>query len=164
MGKKALAALSAALIWLAAAGGVWAAWPRSTPGSQTPEPGQPIVVRWSTESEVNTAGFNIYRATSEAGPWQKINGRLIAASPDPLRGGRYVFTDTNVVAGQTYWYELEEVELDGTTTRLQRTQATARSERGGPLGGATCTGAALPAALLAAMTAPGWSKRRRAAG
>lgn len=158
MRKAALVAASAALLWLVVvAGGAWAGRPRSTP-----EPGQPIIVRWSTESEVNTAGFNIYRATSEAGPWQKINGRLIAGSPDPLRGGRYVFTDTNVIAGQTYWYELEEVELNGTATRLQRTQVTARSARSGALDGGACAGAALPAALLAALSAPAWTKRRRA--
>ena len=30
--------------------------------------GDPIIVRWSTETEVNTAGFNVYRALAEAGP------------------------------------------------------------------------------------------------
>ena len=31
-------------------------------------------------------------------------------------GGHYVYTDTNVVAGQTYYYKLEDVELGGATT------------------------------------------------
>jgi len=97
--------------------------------SPTGKPGQPILIRWSTETEVDTAGFNVYRAESEAGPWQKINDRLIPGSPDPLRGGSYVFTDTQVIAGQTYWYELEEVELGGRTSRLERTQATAISRQ-----------------------------------
>lgn len=100
--------------------------------------GQPIIIRWSTETEVNTAGFNVYRSESEDGPWLKINPRLIPASPDPLRGGSYVFTDTNVIAGTAYWYELEEVELGGQATRLERTQATARA--GGPLSGLQCMG------------------------
>ena len=39
-----------------------------------------------------------------------------------MRGGSYVFTDTNVIAGVTYWYELEEVELGGQATRLERTR------------------------------------------
>lgn len=101
-------------------------------------PGQPIIVRWSTETEVNTAGFNVYRSQSEDGPWQKINPRLIPGSPDPLRGGSYVFTDTNVIAGATYWYELEEVELGGQATRLERTQATARSQGLGALASLPC--------------------------
>ena len=97
--------------------------------AQQPEgrAGQPIIIRWSTETEVNTAGFNVYRGPSEDGPWEKINQRLIPGSPDPLRGGSYVFTDTNVIAGVTYWYELEEVELGGRTARLERTAATAKA-------------------------------------
>ncbi len=92
------------------------------------QPGKPILIRWSTETEVNTAGFNVFRSLSEDGPWDKINPRLIPGSPDPLRGGSYVFTDTQVIAGVTYWYELEEIELSGQATRLERTTATAQRE------------------------------------
>ena len=74
--------------------------------AQEGRPGRPIIVRWSTEFEVNTAGFNIYRSDSENGAWTKMNSQLIPGSPDPLRGGSYVFTDTNVIANQSYWYEL----------------------------------------------------------
>ncbi len=113
--------------------------PRAAAQQPAGRAGQPIVIRWSTETEVNTAGFNVYRALSEEGPWEKINPRLVPGSPDPLRGGSYVFTDTNVIAGVTYWYELEEVELGGHATRLERTTATARAPglevRGLPCGG-----------------------------
>ena len=102
-------------------------------GAKQERPGQPIVIRWSTETEVNTAGFNVYRAESEDGPWVKINPALIPGSPDPIRGGSYVFTDTNVLAGVTYWYDLEEIELGGQTTRLERTQAVAKGQGLGSL-------------------------------
>jgi hypothetical protein len=110
--------------------------------AQQPEgrSGQPIIIRWSTETEVNTAGFNVYRGLSEDGPWEKINPRLIPGSPDPLRGGSYVFTDTNVIAGVTYWYELEEVELGGRATRLERTTATATAPGLDLLGALPCGG------------------------
>ena len=75
-----------------------------------------VIVEWTTESEVNTAGFNVYRSESAEGPYIQVNRELIPASPDPILGGHYVYTDTNVVAGQTYYYKLEDVELDGTTT------------------------------------------------
>jgi hypothetical protein len=119
-----------------------AASPGDAPAVQQPEgrPGQPIIIRWSTETEVDTAGFNVYRALSQDGPWQKINQRLIPGSPDPLRGGSYVFTDTNVIAGVPYWYELEEVELDGRATRLERTTATAKGQGLWPLAGLPCSG------------------------
>jgi hypothetical protein len=109
--------------------------------AQQPEgrPGQPIIIRWSTETERNTAGFNVYRALSQDGPWEKINQRLIPGSPDPLRGGSYVFTDTNVIAGIAYWYELEEVELGGRATRLERITATTKGQGLWPLSGLQCT-------------------------
>jgi hypothetical protein len=75
-----------------------------------------VLVEWTTESEVDTAGFNLYRSESPDGPYVKVNAALIPGSSDPLLGGKYVYTDTNVVAGHTYYYKLEDVELDGTTT------------------------------------------------
>lgn len=127
-------------------------WPLISASQQEEQLGRPIVIRWSTESEVNTAGFNIYRAESEAGPWTQINDRLIPGSPDPLRGNTYVFTDTEVLAGETYWYELEEVELGGKTTRLERTQATA-GPAGNPLTDLPCPASALLVLLLGTVLA-----------
>jgi len=75
-----------------------------------------VLVEWTTESEVDTAGFNLYRSESAEGPYVKINPELIPGSSDPILGGHYVYTDTDVVAGRTYYYKLEDVELDGTTT------------------------------------------------
>lgn len=137
--KKSLTAVGSAMICLLVLVGVaWASGP-----AQQDQPGRPIVVRWSTESEVNTAGFNVYRSLSEDGPWAKINPQLIPGSPDPLRGGTYVFTDTNVIAGQTYWYELEEVELGGQINRLERTKATADRQGLGLPSGLPCGSALL---------------------
>lgn len=129
--------------------------------AQTPEPpkgrvGEPIVIRWSTETEVNTAGFNVYRSLNEAGPWEQINARLIPGSPDPVLGGSYVFTDTNVVAGVTYWYELEEIELSGQATRLEHISATAR---GGLLSGFSCLGVPLMG-VLSMIAVVGWRRAR----
>ena len=75
-----------------------------------------VIVEWTTESEVETAGFNLYRSDSPDGPYVKVNDALIPGASDPLLGGKYVYTDTNVVAGRTYYYKLEDVELDGATT------------------------------------------------
>ena len=75
-----------------------------------------ITVEWSTASELNTAGFNLNRGETQDGPFTRINADLIPASPDPLIGGSYTFTDTTVVAGRTYFYQLEDVETNGTAT------------------------------------------------
>lgn len=132
------------------------------PAQQT-RAGQPIIIRWTTESEVGTAGYNIYRAESEDGPWTKINERLIPGATDPLRGGSYVYTDTQVLAGQTYWYELEEIELNGSANRLQRTTAVAQPERSGPSLALPCAGALLLAptfAVVALARGKGLGQRR----
>ena len=72
-----------------------------------------VTVEWSTASELNTAGFNLYRSQNKDGPFTRINTELIPASPDPLVGGSYVFTDTGLTAGWTYYYQLEEVDTNG---------------------------------------------------
>lgn len=82
-----------------------------------------VTIRWVTESEFNTAGFNLYRAEREEGPYDvKVNDRLIPARDDPALGGEYVYTDTQVIAGRTYYYRLEEVEQDGTIRALRTTK------------------------------------------
>lgn len=111
---------------------------RSLPQQPTPAPAQPatpIIVNWTTKSEVNTVGFNLYRAESAGGPFVLINRELIPASNDPIAGGTYVFTDTNVVAGVTYYYQLEDVDVSGTRTRYDKLiSATASAQSAGLLG------------------------------
>ncbi len=74
-----------------------------------------VVIEWTTESEVDLAGFNIYRSESRDGPYVKINSELIPASPDPIAGGSYSYADSTAEAGVAYYYKLEDVELDGKT-------------------------------------------------
>jgi hypothetical protein len=76
-----------------------------------------IAVQWTTGSEINTAGFNLYRSESAAGPFNRINAQLIPAANDPIAGGKYHYEDDDVKPGQTYYYELEDVELGGASTR-----------------------------------------------
>jgi hypothetical protein len=75
-----------------------------------------VIVEWTTESEFNLAGFNVYRSENPGGSFLRLNGALIPASSDPVVRGRYVYTDTTAVAGGTYYYKLEDVELDGGST------------------------------------------------
>ena len=75
-----------------------------------------VTVEWSTASELNTAGFNVLRGDHPDGPFTRLNADLIPASPDPLVGGSYVFTDTAVTSGQTYYYQLQEVESGGSAS------------------------------------------------
>lgn len=75
-------------------------------------------ITWKTASEVETAGFNLYRSTSPDGPWEKINAQIIPPAEDPVSGGDYSFIDKTAKPGQTYYYQLEEVELSGGSNRF----------------------------------------------
>jgi hypothetical protein len=88
-----------------------------------------VVVEWSTASELSTVGFNLYRSDLIDGSYVKVNDELIPASPDPLIGGKYTFNDERVSAGETYYYQLEEVESDGNTSRYGPIEVNA--QRGG---------------------------------
>lgn len=81
----------------------------------------PATIQWSTESEVDTAGFHIYRSESEEGPWERVSEQLIRSNTDGFSGGDYAFEDPTVEAGKTYFYQLEELETTGTFTRLPDT-------------------------------------------
>jgi hypothetical protein len=90
-----------------------------------------VKVEWTTASELSTVGFNVYRSDIRDGNYEKVNSELIPASTDPLTGGSYSYPDEQVNAGTTYYYQLEEVEADGGTTRYGPIEVQAR--RGGGL-------------------------------
>jgi hypothetical protein len=77
-----------------------------------------VVVEWSTASEIDTAGFNLYRAQSPEGPYTQINSDLIPSSSDPLTGDSYKYEDHQAKAGLVYYYQLEGVEYNGTNSRF----------------------------------------------
>jgi len=76
-----------------------------------------ITIAWQTESEQDTAGFNIYRSETENGEFVAINPQLIPSKGSPTIGASYSFTDTTVEPGITYYYQLEDVELNNTRER-----------------------------------------------
>lgn len=76
-----------------------------------------VTLAWTTASEVNTAGFNLYRSESANGPYTRINPQLIPTAANALTGGKYEYQDASAVPGQQYYYQLEDVELNGTSVR-----------------------------------------------
>jgi len=75
-----------------------------------------MVLEWTTASEVNTEGFNVYRSETEDGEYVKINQALIPAQGNPSTGASYSFVDTDVRPGRTYYYKLEDVDTSGNST------------------------------------------------
>jgi hypothetical protein len=74
-----------------------------------------VALAWETGTEIDNAGFNVYRASASEGPYTRINDSLIAAQGDPVSGARYPFLDEDLAPG-TYTYKLEDVDLNGVAT------------------------------------------------
>lgn len=75
------------------------------------------VLLWETGSEIDNAGFNIWRSKGNNSPFTKINEFLILGKGGMALGAEYSYKDnTNVVRGQAYYYMLEDVEFDGKST------------------------------------------------
>jgi len=75
-----------------------------------------VEIEWTTATEIDNAGFNLYRSLSKVGEKSKLNEGLIPAQSDELQGASYSFTDENYTPGVTYYYWLEDVDLHGRST------------------------------------------------
>jgi hypothetical protein len=94
----------------------------------TPRAGK-IILAWSTEAEIDNAGFNLYRSESESGAYSKINGSLIPARGTPTRGASYAYVDDAVKNRKIYYYKLEDVDINGKSTMHGPVSATPRRVR-----------------------------------
>ncbi|MBN2209283.1 MAG: right-handed parallel beta-helix repeat-containing protein [Candidatus Coatesbacteria bacterium] len=75
-----------------------------------------VLVTWTTGTEIDNAGFDIYRKEEGSTDFAKVNGSLIPAQGTLGGGASYSFVDTNVVAQTKYLYYLVDVDANGKTT------------------------------------------------
>jgi hypothetical protein len=75
-----------------------------------------VTILWDTATEVDNAGFNIYRADSDPGKYGKINNSLIPAEGTSTQGAHYEFEDYGLKNRVTYYYILEDVDIFGKST------------------------------------------------
>jgi hypothetical protein len=78
-----------------------------------PAAGQ-VTVSWETGTELDNAGFYLYRASSAAGPYAQVNAALIPAHGDAVAGGSYSYVDEPGYG--TFYYKLADVSLSGVVT------------------------------------------------
>jgi len=75
------------------------------------------ILKWSTASEVNTSGFEIYRATEKDGDYVMVasyqNNPALKGAGNSNEEHHYQYTDVNLVNGITYWYKLADVTFNG---------------------------------------------------
>ena len=74
-----------------------------------------VVLTWETASEVNNAGFVLYRTLAGETNYEMISG-LIEAEGNTSTGASYNFEDCSVNSGKTYVYWLVDIDTSGEWT------------------------------------------------
>ena len=72
-----------------------------------------VEVAWTTATEINNAGYNIYRSLENGGGRLQLNNELILAEGNELSGATYSFIDVDIAKGVAYEYWLEDVSVSG---------------------------------------------------
>ena len=79
-----------------------------------------VVITWSTQSELNNAGFFIKRSQQRDGEFQIINATMIAGAGTTSEKQFYTYQDTTAQPNVVYYYQIEDVSLDGNRQTLTR--------------------------------------------
>ena len=81
--------------------------------------GTEVVLKWTTASELDNAGFNIYRSESLKGEFKQINAELIQGAGTTGERQQYEWKDTTAKPNVSYYYQIEDVSFSGVQEQLQ---------------------------------------------
>ena len=76
------------------------------------------VLNWTTESELDNAGFNILRSSTQTGDFKQINTKLIAGAGTTGIRTEYTWTDTTAKPNTVYYYRIVDVSHAGEREHL----------------------------------------------
>ena len=76
------------------------------------------VITWSTQSELNNAGFFIKRSQQRDGQFKVINAAMIQGAGTISEKQFYTYTDTTAQPNVVYYYQIEDVSFDGNRQTL----------------------------------------------
>ena len=79
-----------------------------------------VVITWSTQSELNNAGFFIKRRQQKDGEFKVINATMVPGAGTTSEKQFYTYTDTTARPNVVYYYQIEDVSLDGNRQTLTR--------------------------------------------
>lgn len=74
-----------------------------------------IILKWETASETNNLGYRLWRSLDELDDDDYVDISGFISSEDEGAGANYVYTDTAVTPGITYYYKLQDVPAGGST-------------------------------------------------
>jgi len=77
--------------------------------------------RWTTASEQDNFGFDVYRADGEKGPFTKLTPEPILGAGTSDETHKYEYRDDSIDPCQDYWYYVEGVSTNGTREKFTPT-------------------------------------------
>ena len=92
--------------------------------------GKPLKIKleWTTASEFEVVGFNLYRAKSVDGERVQINSTLIPMQGTDTTGFTYIYKDKGLKANKVYYYWLETIDIYGTSQIVGPESARVKSQ------------------------------------
>ncbi len=77
-----------------------------------------VILKWTTESEVDNAGFYIYRSKTKDGDFKLVNSTMIKGAGTTGERNEYSWTDTTAKPNTVYYYRIEDVSHAGEREQL----------------------------------------------
>ena len=77
-----------------------------------------VIIKWTTESELDNAGFNILRGETKKGTFKVVNPQLIQGAGTTSERHEYTWTDTIAKPNVVYYYRIEDISHAGDRKQL----------------------------------------------
>ncbi len=77
-----------------------------------------VVLKWTTESEIDNAGFYIYRSETKNGEFKVVNLTMVQGAGTTGERNEYTWTDTTAKSNTGYYYRIEDVSFAGVQDQL----------------------------------------------
>ncbi len=77
-----------------------------------------VILKWTTESEVDNAGFYIYRSQTRDGEFKVVNPTMIQGADTTGERNEYTWTDATAKPNTVYYYRIEDVSHTGVREQL----------------------------------------------
>jgi len=119
--------LALVLTWGTACGSTQSVPPTESPdkSAQTGETDHKNTLKWSTASEVDNFGFDIYRAGSENGPFIRLNDSPIPGAGTSDLPTYYEYVDDTINPTLEYFYYIESISISGEREKFTPTNRVA---------------------------------------
>ena len=73
---------------------------------------------WTTASEENNFGYDVYRGDSEKGPFVKLTKTPILGNGTTPETHNYAYADDSIDPCKDYWYYVESIATDGSREKF----------------------------------------------